>query len=101
MENANCNVELIQDEWISFEVMVNTSFKDKDYVELWKVFPTKSPYKEAFKNILEILLPYPFQRLDVNAPFRARIASRVTESLCFFFNSEGAYSHIPSGTSCH
>ena len=45
----------IPEEWFSLKVLVNTSFRDKDYASLWETLLIKTPYKDDFENILHLV----------------------------------------------
>lgn len=62
LQKAGCETGVIAEEWFSLKVLVNTSFRDKDYTSLWGIMLTKAPYKEDFQNVLhlvEIMLVLP------------------------------------------
>lgn len=62
LQKAGCDVASIPEEWFSLKVLVNTSFRDKDYASLWETLLIKTPYKDDFENVLhlvEILLVQP------------------------------------------
>ena len=45
----------IPEEWFSLKVLVNTSFRDKDYASLWETLLIKTPYKDDFENVLHLV----------------------------------------------
>lgn len=62
LQKAGCDASAIPEEWFSLKVLVNTSFRDKDYASLWETLLTKMPYRDDYENVLhlvEILLVQP------------------------------------------
>ena len=54
-QKAGCDVSSIPEEWFSLKVLVNTSFRDKDYASLWETLLIKTPYKDDFENVLHLV----------------------------------------------
>lgn len=51
LRKVGCEIDVIFEEWFSFQVLVNISFRDKDYVSLWGIMLTKVLYKDNFRNV--------------------------------------------------
>ena len=88
LQKAGCHVDSISEEWFSLEVLVNTTFRDKEYVSLWEIMLTKVPYKDNFKNVLhlvEIMLVQPISATQCGRAISAQ--NRVKSSLCIALGS--------------
>ena len=86
LQKSGCQVSVIPEEWLSLKVLVNTSFRDKDYASLWGIMLTKVPYKDDFKNVLhlvEIMLVLPISAAQCEHAVSAqnRIKSNLRVSL--------------------
>lgn len=82
LQKAGCDVDSISEEWFSLKVLVNTTFRDKDYTSVWEIMLTKLPYKEDFKNLLhlvEIMLVQPISAAQCERAISAQ--NRVKNSL--------------------
>ena len=82
LQKAGCDVDSISEEWFSLKVLVNTTFRDKDYTSVWEIMLTKLPYKEDFKNLLhlvEIMLVQPISAAQCEHAISAQ--NRVKNSL--------------------
>lgn len=51
LRKVGCEIDVIFEEWFSFQVLVNISFRDKDYVSLRGIMLTKVLYKDNFRNV--------------------------------------------------
>ena len=85
LQKAGCDVSSIPEEWFS-SVLVDTSFRDKDYASLWETLLIKTPYKDDFENVLhlvEILLVKPISAVQCERAISAqnRIKSSVRVNL--------------------
>ena len=86
LQRAGCDVSSIPEEWFSLKVLVNTSFRDKDYASLWETLLIKTPYKDDFENVVhlvEILLVQPISAAQCERVISAqnRIKSSVRVNL--------------------
>lgn len=52
---AGCNIDAIQDQWVSMKILVKNQFQKMDSITLWQTFLTKAPYKDNFKDVLHII----------------------------------------------
>ena len=50
LQETGCNIEAVQDQWVSMKMLVKTQFQKLDYVHLWQTFLTKTPYKVNLKT---------------------------------------------------
>lgn len=86
LQKTGCNIEAIQDQWTSMKMLVKSQFQKLDYVNLWQTFLTKVPYKDNFKdvlNLVEIVLVLPISAAQCERAVSAqnRIKSSVRSSL--------------------
>ena len=82
LQKAGCETDVISEEWFSLKVLVNTSFRDKDYSSLWGIMLTKVPYKNEFRNVLhlvEIMLVLPISAAQCERAVSAQ--NRIKSSL--------------------
>ncbi|XP_059930487.1 zinc finger protein 862-like [Gadus macrocephalus] len=86
LERSGCDLAAVQDEWQGLKILVSQSFKDKSYSGLWETMLTKEPYREDYKNILELvqlMLALPISAAQCERGFSAqnRIKSSKRSSL--------------------
>ncbi|XP_016101603.1 zinc finger protein 862-like [Sinocyclocheilus grahami] len=55
LTEAGCKIATIQDEWQGLKILVSQNFRDKTYSGLREMLLTKDPYKQDYKNILELV----------------------------------------------
>lgn len=82
LQKAGCDFDSISEEWFSLKVLINTTFLDKDYTNLWEIMLTKLPYKDDFKNLIhlvEIMLVQPISPAQCERAISAQ--NRVKNSL--------------------
>ena len=85
LERSGCDVQNIQDQWISLKIVVNSQFRKMDYSILWETLLTKLPYKEDYADVLhlvEILLVLPISAAQseraVSSKNRIKSSNRTT-----------------------
>ncbi|XP_036960656.1 uncharacterized protein LOC119023096 isoform X2 [Acanthopagrus latus] len=54
-ERSGCYLAAVLDKWQGLKILVSQNFKDKSYSGLWETMLTKEPYREDYKNILELV----------------------------------------------
>lgn len=86
LQKTGCNIEAVQDQWLSMKMLVKSQFQKLDYVHLWQTFITKAPYKDNFKDVLklvEIVLVLPISAAQCERAVSAqnRIKNSVRSSL--------------------
>ena len=86
LQKTGCNIEAVQDQWVSMKMLVKSQFQKLDYVNLWQTFITKAPYKDNFKDVLklvEIVLVLPISAAQCERAVSAqnRIKNSVRSSL--------------------
>nr|XP_033476284.1 zinc finger protein 862-like [Epinephelus lanceolatus] len=75
LTGARCNTAAVQDEWRQLKVLVSQNFRDKTNTGLWQMLLMKDPYKQEFKNILElvkIMLVLPISAAQCERGFSAQ-----------------------------
>ncbi|XP_060783092.1 uncharacterized protein LOC132890289 isoform X2 [Neoarius graeffei] len=55
LSRSGCDLAAVQNEWQGLKILVSQHFKDKHYSGLWETMLTKEPYREDYKNILELV----------------------------------------------
>ena len=55
LQKTGCNIEAVQDQWVSMKMLVKSQFQKLDYANLWQTFITKAPYKHNFKDVLKLV----------------------------------------------
>ena len=86
LRTAGCNIDGIQDQWVSMKILVKNQFQKMDSITLWQTFRTKAPYKDNFKDVLhvvEIVLVLPISAAQCECAVSAqnRIKSSVRATL--------------------
>lgn len=86
LERSGCDLAAVEDEWQGLKILVSQTFKDKSYSGLWETMLTKEPYREDYKNILELvqlMLVLPISAAQCERGFSAqnRIKSSKRSSL--------------------
>lgn len=80
---AGCNIDAIQDQWVSMKILVKNQFQKMDSITLWQTFLTKAPYKDNFKDVLhviEIVLVLPISAAQCERAVSAQ--NRIKSSIC-------------------
>ena len=101
LHTAGCNIDAVQDQWVSMKFLVKSQFQKMDSINVWETLLTKAPYKENFKDVLhiaEIVLVLPISAAQceravsgqnqIKSSIRATLATSVLEDL-IRLSSEG------------